>query len=70
MTVSDFLTGGVVIALIVSGIAFFIFGHAALEHFRPGTRKRALVFGVIAALAVPVTYCLFRLFVERTYGSF
>ena len=67
---SDFITGGVLIACVLSGLAAFMFGRAAWEQLWHGSRKRALFFGVIAALATPVTFHLFRFFVQRTYGSF
>ena len=40
-----------------------------LGELRSGRRKRAFIFAVIAALAGPAAYYLFRLFFERTIGS-
>ena len=60
----------VVIFGVVCGIAAYKFGYAAFDQFRPGNRKRALFFGLLASLAALAAYFLFRLFVELTYGSF
>ena len=70
MTGTYIILGVIVLFLVIFLMATYMFGRSAFEQFRTGTRKRALFFGVIAGLAALGAYCLFRLFVERTYGAF